>query len=254
MVGMTTAARRPLIRPRPLAGLLALAFLLAACGGAGATRTASPSPSAEGAGASPSSASGSPAATAQLPAGWTQVVIDEAGFSIGLPGGWQKLSIEDVNASGAFDAMKNANPEAAGVLQQAQDAIAAGKIALFAFDGEPTDAARTFAANVNVINTGAASGTAREAADGMANVIRQQVPVTGDVQADTVDLPAGAAGVVRYQWKVTGGSGTATDVAVTQYAILAGGTGYIVSFSIAADTADEYNPLIEQMARSFSTD
>ena len=94
-----------------------------------------------------------------------------------------------MNASGAFDAMKSANPEAAGVLQQAQDAIAAGKIALFAFDGEPTDTARTFAANVNVINTGAASGTAREAADGMANVIRQQVPVTGDVQADTVDLP-----------------------------------------------------------------
>ena len=49
-------------------------------------------------------------------------------------------------------------------------------------------------------------------------------------------------------------SGAATDVAVTQYAILAGGTGYIVSFSVAADTMDEYGPLIEQMARSFSTD
>jgi hypothetical protein len=88
----------------------------------------------------------------------------------------------------------------------------------------------------------------------MANVIRQQVPVTGEVQTDTVDLPAGSAGVVRYQWKVTGASGATTDVAVTQYAILAGGTGYIVSFSIAADTVAEYGPLIEQMARSFTTD
>jgi hypothetical protein len=37
-------------------------------------------------------------------------------------------------------------------------------------------------------------------------------------------------------------------------AILASGTGYIVSFSAAADTMDEYRPLIDQMARSFTTD
>lgn len=252
MATMTPAARHVSIAARPLAALLATTLALAACGGGGASPTSSTAPSVGG--ASPSTASGSAAGSDGLAAGWSHVVIDEAGFSIGLPGGWKKISIEDVNASGAFDAMKSANPEAAGVLQQAQDAIASGQIALFAFDTEPTDASRAFAANVNVINTGAASGSAREAADGMANAIRQQVPVIGEVQADTVDLPAGAAGVVRYQWRVTGTSGAATDVAVTQYAILAGGTGYIVSFSIAADTASEYGPLIEQMARSFSTE
>jgi hypothetical protein len=240
---------------RPAAGrlpatLLAIGLALVACGGGGAS--ASPIPSV---GASSSStALGSPAASGPLPAGWSVAVIDEAGFSIGLPDGWQKLSIEDVNASGAFDALKSANPEAAGVLQQAQDAIASGRIALFAFDGAPTDTSRAFAANVNVINAGATSGSARQAADGLANAIRQQVPVEGEVETDTVDLPAGAAGIVRYRWRVADASGAATDVAVTQYAILAGGTGYIVSFSVAADTMDEYGPLIEQMARSFSTD
>lgn len=251
MAGMIPAPAPRAVSARQLVAALAVSIALAACGGGGAT-TGSATPS--GGGPSPADVSRSPAASAELPAGWTNAVIDEAGFSIGLPDGWQKISFEDVNASGAFDAMKSANPEAAGVLQQAQDAIAAGQIALFAFDSQPTDPSRTFAANVNVINTGAASGTAGEAADGMANLIRQQVPVTGDVQTDTVDLPAGSAGVVRYRWKVAGATGTATDVAVTQYAILAGGTGYIVSFSIPADTVAEYGPLIEQMAQSFTTD
>ena len=85
----------------------------------------------------------------------------------------------------------------------------------------------------------------------MAEAISAQVPVNGEVETDTATLPAGEAGIVRYEWTVSAADGSSTDVAVTQYAVLADGTGYILSFSAASDTIDDYRPLFEQIAESF---
>ena len=200
---------------------------------------------------------GSPGASASaggddLPAGWERVEVSDEGFSIALPNDWDELSAEDLGESGIFDELESANPEAADVLAQAQQAIESGQIALFAFDGEPDDPDSTFAANVNVISAGEVDGTAQEAADEMAEGIRAQVPVNGEVEAETVTLPAGDAGVVRYEWSISGGDGSSTDVSVTQYAVLADGDGYILSFSAATDTMTEYGPLFEQLAETFA--
>ena len=107
---------------------------------------------------------------------------------------------------------------------------------------------------MNVINAGPVDDSAQEAADLMAEGIRAQVPVNGEVETETVTLPAGEAGVVRYEWTVAGGDGSSTDVSVTQYAVLADGDGFILSFSAATDTMNEYGPLFEQVAETFSVD
>ena len=219
--------------PRATMALLAISAVLAlgACGGGPTTSS----------GASESGG---------LPAGWTRAEVADEGFSIGLPDGWTELSADDVGGSGIFDELQSANPEAAAALSQAQAAIESGQIALFAFDAEPDDTASQFAANVNVLKAGATGGSASDAADQMAEAITAQVPVNGEVETDTTTLPAGEAGVVRYEWTVASGA-TSTDVAVTQYAILAGGNAYILSFSAASDTIDAYRPLFEQIAESF---
>ena len=221
--------------PRGPAALLALTAVLALGACSGGT----------------SGSESSSASTGGLPGGWTRVELADDGFAIGLPDGWDELSADDLGESGIFDELQSANPEAAGALAQAQDAIESGQIALFAFDAEPEDTTSQFAANVNVINAGEASGSAADTADQMADAISAQVPVNGEVETDTATLPAGEAGVVRYEWTVSGADGSSTDVAVTQYAVLAGGTGYILSFSAASDTIDEYRPLFEQIAESF---
>lgn len=189
-----------------------------------------------------------------MPSGWTQVEVADEGFSIALPEDWDELSAEDLGESGIFDELESANPEAAQVLAQAQEAIESGQIAMFAFDAEPGDPESTFAANVNVISAGEVDGTAQEAADQMAEGIRAQVPVNGEVETDTVTLPAGEAGVVRYEWSVSGGDGSSTDVSVTQYAVLADGDGFILSFSAASETMTEYGPLFEQIAETFDAE
>lgn len=228
---MTVAARGRAL-------LLAVSSLvaLAACSGGPATGSASSSASSD----------------EGLPSGWTRVEVADEGFSIGLPEGWTELSADDLGASGIFEELQSANPEAAAALSQAQGAIESGQIALFAFDAEPAASTIRFATNLNVINAGATGGSASDTADQMAQAISAQVPVNGEVETDTVTLPAGEAGVVRYEWTVASG-GTSTDVSVTQYAVLADGTGYILSFSAASDVIQDYRSLFEEIAESFTT-
>lgn len=187
----------------------------------------------------------------ELPAGWTRVVVADGGFSIGVPDGWNELSTEDIGESGIIDEMASANPAVADTLSQAQDAIESGQIAFFAFDAQPDDTSIPFAANVNVLNSDATDVSAADAAEQMAEGIRGQIPVNGEVESDTASLPAGESAVVRYQWTLAGGGGVSTDVAVTQYAVLAQDATYILSFTAPVASEAEYAPIFEQMAESF---
>ena len=226
------------VTPTVAVPFIVIAIALAGCG--------SGEPSAPAA-----SDAASASADADLPGGWERVEITDEGFSIGLPDDWGELSAQDLADSGVMEGMASANPEAAGVLGQAQAAIESGQIAFFAFDAEPSDATSTFAANVNVINAGEAEGSAADAAGEMATAIGAQIPVNGEVTTETATLPAGEAGVVRYEWTVTAADGTSNDVAVTQYAILADGAGYILSFSTLVAEVGEYEPIFTDMAESF---
>jgi hypothetical protein len=185
------------------------------------------------------------------------VTVEEEGFSIAVPAGWQELTSEDIAESGVIDAMASANPAAADTLAQAQAAIESGQIAYFAFDLEPDDTSVAFAANVNVISGGPIGDddTAESAAEEMAAGVESQIAVNGEVETGTVTLPAGEAGVVAYEWSVALPDGTSTDVAVRQYAVLVDGEAYVLSFSARADTlAGEYERTFERIAESFATE
>lgn len=189
-------------------------------------------------------------------AGWTRVTVADEGFSVALPEDWDELSAEDLGESGIISDMASANPAVADTLAEAQTAIESGQIAFFAFDGEPEDASIPFAANVNVINGGATgpNDSAADAAEQMAEGIRAQVPVNGEVETDTVSLPAGESGVVRYEWTVAGANGVSTDVAVTQYAVIADRMAYIVTMTAPAASDEHYGPIFEDIAESFDTE
>lgn len=231
------------VRRISLIAFSVLALALAACGG-GTTGGSVPagSPSAE---------------TGELPSGWTRVEVSAEGFSIGVPEGWQEISAEDIGESGAIGELASANPQVADTLGQAQAMLESGQIAFFAVDTEPDDPSTGFSANVNVINAGeaaGASGDAKAAAEEMAAAIEAQVPVNGEVTTETETLPSGEAGVVRYEWSIAGADGAQIDVAVTQYAIVAGDSGFVLTFSAPVAGADQYEAVFEQMAATFEAD
>lgn len=245
---------------RTLPALL-LALVLAACG----QDTPTPTPTISEAPISPSpattseateSASPSPETTPSgdtgAPEGWQRITVAEQGFSLAVPPEWEELSPDIIGDSGVMDQMMEANPDAAAALEQAQAAIASGQIALFAFDTSDEGIESGFATNLNAINVGPVEGTAEDAAAEVAEAIRQQIPVTGEVETATTSLPAGDAAVVHYEWEVDDGAGTVTTVTVAQYAIIAdSGTGFILSMSAGSESAARYEETFRQIAESF---
>jgi hypothetical protein len=238
---------------------LVLGLVIVACGQDAPTPTASvddatPTPSASA--TASSSVSPSPDATAtaaaDAPAGWRRIGVAEQGFSLAVPDGWQELSPALLADSGAMDDLREANPDAVGALEQAQAAIEGGDIAIFAFDTDDEGLASGFASNLNAINVGPVDGSAEEAATEVAEAIRQQIPITGDVEAETAVLPAGDAAVLRYEWEIADAEGAARSVSVAQYAIIgASGSGFILSMSAASDAFAEYEEVFVQIAESF---
>lgn len=236
-----------------------LGFVLAACGQDAptptptpATTSLSPSPTlGETASPSPTVAE-SPSPGADAPEGWRRIGVAEQGFSIAVPEEWEELSPDVISDSGVMEQMLEANPDAAVALEHAQVAIESGQIALFAFD---TSGAETgFATNLNVINVGddVQGSTAEQAAEEIAEAIRQEIPIVGEVETETTTLPAGEAAVLNYEWQVDDGQGTVTTVTVSQYAIIAdSGTGFILSMSAASDTVEAYRETFREIAESF---
>jgi hypothetical protein len=238
---------------------LALGLVVVACGQDAPTPTASPddaTPTPSSTATASASASPSPDQTttpgAGAPAGWRRIGVAEQGFSLAVPDGWQELSPALLADSGAMDDLREANPDAVGALEQAQAAIEQGDIALFAFDTDDERLASGFASNLNAINVGPVDGSAEEAATEVAEAIRQQIPITGEVETETAVLPAGDAAVLRYEWEITDADGAARSVSVAQYAIIGrSGSGFILSMSAASDAFAEYEPVFVQIAESF---
>jgi hypothetical protein len=235
---------------------LALGLVLVACGQDAPTASPSPSPTVS---ATPSpvptstpAVTEAPAGDSATPEGWRRIAVPEHGFSLAVPDEWDELSPDVISDSGIMEQLFEANPDAAVALEQAQAAIASGQIALFAFDTSEEGVASGFATNLNAINVGPVEGSAEQAADEVAEAIRQQIPILGDVETGTVSLPAGDAARVRYEWEIDSGDGTTATVTVTQYAIIANsGNGFILSMSAASESVDRYDDTFRQIAESF---
>lgn len=195
-------------------------------------------------------ASASASADDGAPAGWTRAHGE--GFSIAVPEAWQPLSAADLADSGIFDTMREANPDAAAVLDQAQTALETGQLALFAFDPGQRTTETGFAANLNIIPvTDVGGGDLQDAADQMSQVIQLQIPVIGEIATDTTTLPAGEAAVIAYQWTVGLPSGESVDVAVTQYLVVTGDDGYILTMTGIGEDSAADAARWEQMAGTF---
>ena len=225
-----------------LGAALFLVISVAACSSGNDPSTAA---SGASAGAASTSAAGEPTT------GLTQVEVAGEGFSIGIPVGWTELSAADLEEAGGFGDVGSANPGVANALSQAQAAIESGQLALFAADVEPQDPSSPFVARINVINGGPTGELPADAAEQMAAGVRAQIPVNGDIQTGSASLPAGDAAVLRYESSAVGEDGSSTDVAVSQYALVANGNGYIITFSAPAGAMAEYGPVFDQVVQSF---
>jgi hypothetical protein len=193
------------------------------------------------------------AAVAAAPVGagpdatWTRHRVDT--FSLELPRSWadaskdrakllaevRKLYADDAKAAAMIDGLLAAGNGSTGVR-------------MIAFDLAPTSLATGFATNLNVLLEPtllpfAAWRRAAEKSLASMSFVRQPI------WSDTVKLRAGKAVRFRYRAQFTI-KGRRLDTAITQYAVLKGGTAYVLTYTTLPKLAAGYRATFDRSARS----
>ncbi|MDH4141336.1 MAG: hypothetical protein OEV61_01885 [Chloroflexota bacterium] len=208
-----------MIRARIRLRLLALAAMisLAACGGP-SPGTASPRPA--GLAASPPPASlptptrptrqaPSPTLTAAavLPSGSSEAAIDEAGITLPLPDGWQRLGAADLGDPAVRDGLAADYPGASAMLDAA-DAVSGRADLVFLAVAPTGQGAGTAPANVAVLTSQPpVSGLLLDIASGFIDGGFQDALGVGEPERTRLDTPVGEAIRLEYAMPVAGSAG-----------------------------------------------
>ena len=165
-------------------------------------------------------------------------------FSIAVPSSWEALSVEKVFDEDEAEMFAEENPQFAEVFRAISRPNSPVKF--FAADPEVVD---EFATNVNVVVIRAPRGATF--AD-LVRVDRAQLRqiAKGPVDDRIVTLPAGRAHRMAYEAEFVH-QGEARRFALLQYALLARGASYTLSYTTFENLKDKYAAAFEQSARSF---
>lgn len=229
--------------PRRVAGLVAtvaaLAVALAACGNA-ASPVPSPSP-VPSASAAPSTPAGSPGAAATpLPPG---------SFTFDLPDGWREIPVDGSYGSLITD-LRDQNPAFADSLA-ARLGNLADSTTYMAFDARPLSIRSGSLATLIVTEVDLPADVTLET---FARTIRGQVEqlVETDVEMRPVLLTAGRGYSLAYLAPLVRPDGQEGNLAVTQVYYTLPGRGYVMTFAVPPEKANDYAKAVAEAATSFT--
>ena len=191
-------------------------------------------------------------ADARPPEGWTEHKEGREGFAVALPASWQKVDADSEMLAGALEALRRQSPELASLLANAGGSLASSELRFLAFDLGAESLADGFPANLSVLRRPVGAHMSLEEF-GTSNVreLGRVAQVCGPVQRETVRLPAGEALRLRYQLSVDSREGSRFDRCLTQFLLVRGRQGYILTFSTVPAGQEKYEPIFEQIGRSF---
>ena len=175
--------------------------------------------------------------------GFTTYTVDSQGFSIAVPDSWKTASADDVIDQNAIDKLQEKSP----ILGQALAEIGkpSSVVKLLAYDPNVTD---SFTTNLNVVVTPLPDSVTQEQFFD-ANVSEIRGALGKDPDHEELDLPAGHA--LHLNWPLPGLQDSGAPVA-DQYFFFSPGRGYVLTYTVAGASADEYADTFERSARSFT--
>jgi hypothetical protein len=176
-------------------------------------------------------------------AGFTTYDVSRAGISIDVPSTWKTATADEVFDQAGTESLEDEDPEVAEILRMLAQPNSPMKF--FAFDPNATAG---FATNANVILEDVPGGFTREEYfEASLAQIRRLVDPEG-MEEERVQLPAGEALHLTYEQTTPGTARTNTTI---QYVLFEEGTGYVLTYSVLPDRADEYSTTFERSAQSF---
>jgi hypothetical protein len=181
--------------------------------------------------------------------GFTTYSVPSAEFSIALPESWMTFRAQDVfgESEAELEQFVRDNPEFGGLTEALTDPRSPMK--LVGFDPEThTD----FATNMNVVVENLPEGFSFDQyAQATEDALRSVGNRAGELATKTVQLRAGPARQFSYEARFTFGQQT-LPVATFQYALVANGKGYVLSYATLPELVDRYRDDFERSAGSFS--
>jgi hypothetical protein len=206
-------------------GVLLVVLLLASCGGSEGDSAEDPQKVGQ---------------TAAL----TQYEVRSEGFSVGVPPAWKALTADQRPTQEQINEELGDNPKLRPFLE-----AMAGEDSLIKFMAVDPGSDPKLPTNLNiVVESPPGEFTREQYFDATHEQLAQLVPA-GDVDSEQVSLPAGQALRLSYEHTEAG-----FPVAVLQYVLFEGGTGYTLTYTTLPDELARRTAAFERSARSFTHD
>jgi hypothetical protein len=242
-------------RRSPILALLAFGLSatlgIAACGSA-ATPAPSPSPTPAPSPSPSPAASASPDASSITGATGT-VTIPGGGLTITLADGWQAYELDAAGLE-AIGELFPPDSQIGQLLGGQAGSLAAAGVKLWAIDPRIGSIVDDFAPTLNVIEQPMPAGLTIELLGQLAKAQLEGLDAASDVSVDAVELPAGPAVKATYRLDQPLADGSAISAVGTQYYLANEESLFIVTFTAAAEAADDLAPVFDAMAGSIVID
>lgn len=212
--------------PARILAALAIALLLAGCGG-----------SDEGGGDEPKQDGSA--------AGFTAYTVESSGFSIELPDSWETASGEKALEPEDIERVTADNPNLKQFFEGLSDPTSPFKLVSIDPDMEGQ-----FSTNMNVVVTEAPEGLAVEDVEQAALKEVNTLKPLGEVEHDVIDHPAGDAIRFAYDAKVKTGDQYVT-LSFLQYSVMGNGKLHTLTFTTLPKLEGRYADDFERSAESF---
>jgi hypothetical protein len=180
-------------------------------------------------------------------AGFTTYAVPSAGFTIAVPETWRTFTADEVFEDRAeLEEFARQNPDLGPFAEVLGDRRSPMK--LIAADPNLSDGLAT---NMNVVVQNLPEGVSFEALVRNTETEIRSIGLTRDVESETVRLPAGSAQRLSYKARFVYG-GTPHLASVLQYALVANGRGYVLTYTTLPELEGDYRDDFERSARSFA--
>lgn len=194
-----------------------------------------------------------PAGQAKIEEGWTEYSLPDDGFAVALPQTWRKVDAgTDDSLAPAYIAQAEHGLVPASNLQVRDDSLRSSDVRFLALDTAPESVASGFMTNLNVLHRSLV-GNISLAEFGAGNVreLEKVKRVIKPVQVQVVQLPAGQALRLRYELELSSGDAQAPRASLTQFLLINGQEGYVLTFATTPALLEKYKPIFEQIGSSF---
>jgi hypothetical protein len=191
----------------------------------------------------------------ELDDGWYLYTVTEEGFSIAMPPDWYSVELDEEMMGAAVDTLAENNPETASYLDQMLPVLIAQGFKFYGIEVSKESLVRGYPASLNILTQAMpASMSFDRFIEMTATTLETMLELSVPVEQELVDLPSGTVGKLSYSMEAALVTGETMEVVIVQYLIPSGDELYIISFGAAAEVADSYLPIFEQIAESFSVE